>query len=180
MRLAFYYIEPLCYAPMGNDERGYRNLNPINGGGREFDPDELIRRVKKYFSGGGGGPSGSMKSYGAIAIGLLLVIMAFTCFYTVDVSEEGVVTRFGRYHSTTPPGLHFKLPFFVDRVIKVPSKVLLQEEFGFRSTGQRDSRTSYSKRAYTQESLMLTRARQYNGWSKEPSQFLEEMGLQPE
>lgn len=87
---------------------------------------------------------------------LLLVVAAFSSFYTIDVSEEGVITRFGRYHKTSPPGLHYKLPLGIDRVYKVASKRRLQEEFGFRSAGISDGRSAYTDRGYANESLMLT------------------------
>ena len=44
-------------------------------------------------------------------LAFILIIGGMTSYYTIDVSEEGVVTRFGKYMKTTPPGLHFKLPF---------------------------------------------------------------------
>jgi modulator of FtsH protease HflK len=85
-----------------------------------------------------------------------LAVAIFTSFYTVDVSEEGVVTRFNKYHSTSSPGLHLKMPFVIDRVTKVPSKVLLQEEFGFRGTAQNRKGVQQSKSNLADESLMLT------------------------
>jgi membrane protease subunit HflK len=42
----------------------------------------------------------------------------FTSFYRVDAQERGVVMRFGKYVSTTGPGMHFKLPAPIDTVVK--------------------------------------------------------------
>src|SRR5690606_11904146 len=54
------------------------------------------------------------------------------------------------------PGLHFKLPFGIDRVVAVPTARVLKEEFGFR-TGRVDARSQYRKdAAHRNESLMLT------------------------
>lgn len=125
---------------------------------------EFREHFKKFFnnqSSGGSGNGGGRPPFStkAIAYGLFIFVAAvgvLTSVYTVDVSEEGVVTRLRQYHTTTPPGLHFKLPFFIDQVIKVPSKVVLQEEFGFRSMGQQGTRTEYSEAALGEESLMLT------------------------
>ena len=64
----------------------------------------------------------SMKFFkiGVVAVLLLFVWGGISStYYTVDVSEEGVVVRFGQYLKTTPPGLHFKLPFGIDTVYKV-------------------------------------------------------------
>lgn len=152
-----------------NDEDQRPIFREVRGGRPEDPLEELLRKIKesfeKIFSGGGGGGRGNGRGRGTSFSGkpffigaliLLALVGVFTSFYTVDVSEEAVVTRFERYHATTPPGLHFKLPFGIDRVTKVPSKVLLQEEFGFRSTGQSATRSEYSKTAFDEESLMLT------------------------
>ena len=76
--------------------------------------------------------------------------------YTVEPSEEVVILRFGRYISTEPPGLHFKWPFGLEQAIKVKTKVILQEEFGFRSKGLIGSRTDYTSQDVMEESLTLT------------------------
>ena len=81
--------------------------------------------------------------YWAVMIALAAAA-GFTCFYTVEPDEEVVVLRLGKYRETTGPGLHFKLPFGIDRAIKVKTKVVLQEEFGFRSQGAAGSRTASS------------------------------------
>lgn len=90
-------------------------------------------------------------------IGIAIVIFAATSsFYTIQPDEEGVVLRFGRYHATTPPGLHFKLPFGIDNTTKVKTKLILQEEFGFRTRSTSGARTSYDNSGFNSESLMLT------------------------
>lgn len=81
--------------------------------------------------------------------------VVFSSFYTVEPSEEAVILRFGRFVSTQPPGLHFKLPFGVDEAVKVRTKVILQEEFGFRSTGASGGRTEYDN-GVKEESMTLT------------------------
>lgn len=145
-----------------NDEDRPRNMyRDIRGGRPGEDPlEELMRRFRRYFNfnggGGGGGRALGPKFFGYGMLAIFLLTLVFTSVYTVDVSEEGVVTRFEKYHSTTPSGLHFKLPFFIDRVTKVPSKILLQEEFGFRSLGHRKGEAEYEKRGFGEESLMLT------------------------
>lgn len=66
---------------------------------------------------------------------LLLLVAAWTSFYTVNAESEGVVLRFGRYLGTVEPGLHFKLPFGIDTVDVVPTRRQLKQEFGFFSRG---------------------------------------------
>jgi len=71
----------------------------------------------------------------AIPIAILLVIASFTIVVTIAPEEEGVVLRFGKYHRTVPSGLHFKLPFGVESVFKVPVRRQLMQEFGFGTPG---------------------------------------------
>ncbi len=89
-----------------------------------------------------------------ILLALVIVLVAFSSFYTVEPEEQGVVLRFGRYSGTTDPGLHWKIPV-VDQVIKVPTQRQLKEEFGYR-TEKAGVRTVYSQADLTDESLMLT------------------------
>lgn len=87
---------------------------------------------------------------------LMVVFLGYSSFYTVEPDEEAVVLRFGKYIDTTQPGLHFKLPFGVDQAIKVKTKLILQEEFGFRTRSTSGKRTTYSQKGYNEEALMLT------------------------
>lgn len=85
-------------------------------------------------------------------IGLVIVLLLFggSIVYQVDAEEEAVVLRFGRHIDTVGPGLHFKLPYPVDVVYKVPTRLVDVQEFGYRSrAGGRSS-------AYEDESSMLT------------------------
>lgn len=87
---------------------------------------------------------------------LLALIAVVTSIYTVDPEEIGVITRFGAFTRTTDPGLHFKIPFGIERVNKVAEQRQQKEEFGFRTVSTATSRTRYSERDYLGESLMLT------------------------
>lgn len=66
-----------------------------------------------------------------VVVGLIVVIGANSMFYSVAAHEEGVVLRFGKYAATTPPGLHFKLPWPVDQATTVPVQEVKSLEFGF-------------------------------------------------
>jgi len=92
-----------------------------------------------------------------LIIGLIVAVGAFSSFYTVEPDEEAVVLRFGKYlGEPRTPGLHFKVPFGIDKVIKVQTKRVLQEEFGFRTVSSKFRRTNYSENSFDNESLMLT------------------------
>lgn len=77
-------------------------------------------------------------------------------YYTVEPDEEAIIIRFGKYVGTYPPGLHFKLPYGVDDVVKLKSKRVLQAEFGFRTQSTNNNRTQYAQKEFDDESLMLT------------------------
>lgn len=93
----------------------------------------------------------------AFPIAGLVVILGiiFTSFYMIGPDEVGVVRQFGKYVRTTDPGLHFKLPFNIEKVNNVKVKFIFKEEFGFR-TLRPGVVTQYSQREYFDESLMLT------------------------
>ena len=88
-------------------------------------------------------------------IGLLVLIVLYSSFFTVGPEEVGVILRLGKFTRTVNPGLNFKLPLGIEQVYKVPVERQLKEEFGFR-TAQAGVRTRYEERPYKEESLMLT------------------------
>ena len=85
----------------------------------------------------------------------LIVFVLFSSWFTIEPEEVGVVLRFGKYVRTVNPGLNFRIPFFVEKVYKVPVERQLKLEFGFRSVNP-GIRTTYSPKSFRQESLMLT------------------------
>jgi len=88
-----------------------------------------------------------------VAIGILLLILLSTSVFIVDQTEEAVITRFGKFTETRGPGLHFKLPFGIDKNYTVNTRTVQTEEFGFR-TLRGGNTASYSSQ--TSESTMLT------------------------
>lgn len=104
----------------------------------------------------GGGPPPRIPVRGIVFGAALVagVLLAVSAVYSVQPHEAAVVLRFGAYHATYGPGLHFRIPV-VDRVYKVPVQQQLKEEFGFR-TVRAGVRTQYSRRDYSEEALMLT------------------------
>ena len=80
-----------------------------------------------------------------------------TTQWKLTTDEEAVIIRLGKYINTNPPGLHFKIPFGIDKHILVQTTKIHQAEFGFRTREIRSSGpTSYSRGNYNSESLMLT------------------------
>ena len=64
-----------------------------------------------------------------------ILMMAGTCFYTVDDKQQAVVTTFGKVTDVTDAGVHFKLPFGIQHVQKVDVNVYQKIELGYNSYG---------------------------------------------
>jgi modulator of FtsH protease HflK len=88
-----------------------------------------------------------------LALAVLALIGLITTYAQVEPDEVGVLLRLGRFVGTVDPGPHFRLPFGIDRILKVPVQRQMKAEFGFR-TGQREDQTTEVD--VGRESLMLT------------------------
>jgi modulator of FtsH protease HflK len=106
--------------------------NPWNSGGRKDGPpdlDKVVRDLQQKISGifGGRGGSGSSGGSGGkmagAGLGLIggaaAVLWALSGFYQVDEAERGIVLQFGAFHEVTMPGLHWHIPYPIQRVEKV-------------------------------------------------------------
>ena len=91
-------------------------------------PDNPPKKGNATFNGK---KLGKIILFGAIA--LFLVIGIFTSFYTVDDKQQAVVTTFGKVTDITNPGLHFKLPFGIQKVERVDVNVFQKIELGYRT-----------------------------------------------
>jgi len=131
----------------------------MSGGSRKDPPNieipeelkELFERmnVKKFRPFMAGAPL-------FIVMVLLVLGGLMTSYYTVEPDGQAVVKRFGKVVDTRGPGLHFKLPYGIDRHYFIPTERVLKQEFGFRTVSTRD-RTVYEKLPiHRNESLMLT------------------------
>jgi membrane protease subunit HflK len=108
--------------------------------------EEKIQRAKK----GGFRPG----LFLALIVLAIVAIGGLSCFYIVDETENAVITRFGKYQETVGAGLHFKLPFGIDKSYTVPVKVVQTEQFGFK-TVKSGRNNEYINNIGT-ESTMLT------------------------
>lgn len=141
--------------PWGGDDQGPPDLDEvvrqiqdklramfgIKGGGR---------RPRDGGEGGDGGGRFASLGIGALVL-VALALWGISGFYTVDQADRGVVTRFGSYVDTTQPGLHWHLPFPIEKVEVVNVEAIRNVEIGYRSglTGQ-------GSRSLNNEALMLT------------------------
>ena len=81
---------------------------------------------------------------------LVLLIVAFDSWYTVDDKQQAVVTTFGKVTEVTDPGLHFKFPFGIQQVKKVDVNVYQKIELGYSSDGENNYKVNED------ESTMIT------------------------
>ncbi len=108
--------------------------------------DKTKELVKKYLR-----PSTFITAF----IVIFLAATFLSSFFIVDQAEQAVITRFGRYTQTLGPGLHFKLPFGIDKKYIVDgNKVVRTEQFGFKTT--ESGVVNKYQNNITSESTMLT------------------------
>jgi len=88
-----------------------------------------------------------------IAIGILILVTIATSFYMVNTDENGIVLRFGRFVRTAKPGLHFKIPLWIETAFTPQVKRIFKAEFGFR-TLRAGIKSTYGQKDLG-ESLML-------------------------
>ncbi len=81
---------------------------------------------------------------------LVVLVGALTCFYTVDDKQQAVVTTFGKVQNVAEPGLHFKLPFGIQKAHKVDVNVYQKIELGYYTDKNGVDQTKVS------ESTMIT------------------------
>lgn len=96
--------------PRGNGNGGK------GGGGDVTSLDEFLRRSRARF--GGGLPGGRPYVLWGIIIAVVLWL-ALTSIHRVGPNEKGVVTTFGWYSGTLPPGIGFSLPWPIGAVTNV-------------------------------------------------------------
>lgn len=129
--------------------------NPHNQGGfpgGEKDIEDIIRKARSRFEG----IKNRGKGFWPIVIILLVIgFGVMSSAYTIQAGHRGVILRFGKFAGVVSEGLHFKIPFGVDRMIDVHTDKVETEMFGFRSGST--SRVKFQKDPETaKESMILT------------------------
>jgi len=107
-----------------------RRRSNITPGSNVTSFDELFRRSRARFGGGGGGlrPNGSLIFWAIIAF--VAAWFVFTTFHSIAPGQRGVVTRFGRYSYTLGPGIGITLPSPVDKVKKIDVENIRSVDLG--------------------------------------------------
>lgn len=85
-----------------------------------------------------------------VIIGIVLISLFSTMFYTVSDKEAAVVTTFGKVTGIESAGMHFKLPFGMQKVYLVDVNEIKTIEIGYRTD------PGGSTRSVDEESKMIT------------------------
>tara|TARA_B110000444_G_scaffold249821_1_gene275423 strand:+ start:75 stop:1205 length:1131 start_codon:yes stop_codon:yes gene_type:complete len=134
-----------------------------SGGNNDFGNSELdnilkalFKMIGGFFPGGASGGSMNKKSIFMLIL-LFFAVWGATGIYKVQPDEQGIVLRFGEFTKTTPDGLHYHLPFPIEKVITPKVTRENQIEVGVRTAGEGSAigRGSVG-RDIPEESLMLT------------------------
>jgi len=139
-------------SPWGTPPRGGGN----GSGGRPTPPDidEIIRKIQdtiKKFLPGGSKSGGKMIILGLVILGFIWLASGL---YRVLPDEQGVVLRFGKFVTTTQPGLNYHIPYPVETVLTPKVTKVNRIDVGFRSAS--DSGRTSGVDDVPEESLMLT------------------------
>ncbi|MDC0205552.1 FtsH protease activity modulator HflK [Pelagibacteraceae bacterium] len=146
----------------GNDFKGGSPWGSPPGGGngsgrggqRPPNIDEVVEKIQKLINKFiPGGKSGGSKPV-IFGLVLLLVVWAFSGLYRVLPDEQGVVLRFGKFISTTQPGLNYHIPYPIETVLTPKVTKVNRIDVGFRSAS--DSGRTSGIGDVPEESLMLT------------------------
>ena len=87
------------------------------GGQKPPNIDEVVEKIQKLINKilpGGKSGGGKQVIFGLI---LLAVIWSFSGLYRVLPDEQGVVLRFGKFVSTTQPGLNYHIHYPIETVL---------------------------------------------------------------
>jgi modulator of FtsH protease HflK len=92
------------------------------------DLDKILKNIRDRLSGlfgggSGGGMGGGSERVNRIGLGLIVAVAlglwALSGFYVINQGERGVELKFGKKNEVTGPGLHWHLPWPIERVEKV-------------------------------------------------------------
>jgi len=124
------------------------------GGQRPPNIDEVIEKIQKLINKFIPGNKSSGSKPIIFGLILLIVVWAFSGLYRVLPDEQGVVLRFGKFVSTTQPGLNYHIPYPVETVLTPKVTKVNRIDVGFRAAS--DSGRTSGVGDVPEESLMLT------------------------
>ena len=90
-----------------------------------------------------------------IFIIFFVIVGLFTSVYQVPADSNAVILRFGKFIGKVDRGLHFKLPFGIDKSYIVPVRRQLKMEFGFGATAGATNRFQAAGRSEQNEEMSM-------------------------
>ncbi len=90
-----------------------------------------------------------------VAVIALVAMAVMTCFYTVNDKQQAVVTTFGRVTAVTDSGIHFKVPFGIQKATLVDVNVYRKIEIGYRSSTDTNSNTGADYYSAESDSIIV-------------------------
>jgi membrane protease subunit HflK len=148
--------------PPGGGGRGPWGQGPSNGGGggggggrgpnRPPDLDELWKRFREYLKRWFPNQAPNAVMIGVVSVGMLF-LWVLTGVYQIQPAEQGVVLRFGQYVDKLGSGLHVRLPYPIEVVLRPNVEAENQLHVGFIKEADSSDAPSIDISA---ESIMLT------------------------
>ena len=99
-----------------DNQKWWKNMQDKSGFSDDFPPKKLKGIVT------------------AVIIIAAAAFLLLSSVYTVNDKQQAVVTTFGKVTSVEDPGIHFKLPFGIQKAHHVDVNVYRKIEIGYRST----------------------------------------------
>lgn len=94
-------------------------------------------------------PPGLVRKIVIGAVIVLLLLLGFTMFYTVEEGQRAAVVTFGKFTDEVGPGLHFKLPYPIQKKIVLDADIVQRMYIGY-------SEENGMTRVIEEEALMIT------------------------
>jgi modulator of FtsH protease HflK len=153
--LGFFYDNPWGDDESSNVEDIRKKRREGNGSKHSSDKEkaaEIDKVIKKYQNKFDNFKKNNLGSGKGVLLGLvaILFLWGLTGMFTIQPDEEGLILRFGKFHRVEGPGLNYRLPTPIERLVKVKTTKINSIEVGYRSAGGGNTINR------TEESLMLT------------------------
>ncbi len=121
------------------------------------DLDQIVKNIQNKLVGlfgnkkGGGSEQGGRRGGAGLIVIVVLAVWMLSGFYIVQQGERAVILRFGQQAGVIGPGLHWHLPFPIEKKIVINVEKLISLDLGYRR-GEKGQGTSKIAR----EALILT------------------------
>jgi len=77
-------------------------------------------------------PPGLIRKIIIGAIILIVILFGFSMFYTVEEGQRGAILTFGKFTAESESGLHFKMPYPIQKVIILDANITQRMHIGYR------------------------------------------------